>query len=1635
MINREEAQKQLQELRVKNWKTTRIEQMKGLPTTLAEIGFSLLGCDSQGKPIDTIRQYQHNNKNIEKFEALNSTERLEIFRILFPEFWQLVEQAWQLLTQLPYQIGYQRKAFRLPNNPEFFCDRRYQWLMQLLQVVEGYEQPLAWFAAWTPYLGYYGADTLGILFAAAINENNERGQEIFDILIASANGEHEIGAMGRHVTRGLLVSSNAKGWEFIEKMLLAAQRQEGLRQVILETIDEAHPEAFKRMIRLILEHNLTRFSAVVRGVDVWLGLGWESSNQKLIKQILEQISLFLEDSEARINGFNSDDPQRLYCALWTLGFEDAMSAIPYAETCLNNPNPEIRFVAVYFLFQLGFKQSKIALFPALEDTDLRVVTQALLSIYSHHEKDIKNSDLFERLESILSHFPEKEKELPPIVWDWIKLKVSQRTVAGALVNNLGERTPKSLIPYLSLCEPYTRANIAEKLAKIQPWDQEIRETLFSLIGDSSQWVREKVIQQLSKVKITPEEAIYLETLLNRKSGDLRRGILTLLLNQDDTESIVAAERLLKSKKLLQRQAGLELLQEMIQQKRQIETCRHYAKTYQETHQTLSEAELNRLKLILAQETEEPSLENGLGLVNLEELNPITSPKLKQTPVLVSAKTMGYLVSLDQLIHEHRQIPIIVENYQGKQEELLGNVNWNFPNPNSEVPLEKDLERLPLRDLWENWYQQLNEQDNLELVRAIAIQFNHQLYLNQNHFNLSDPLSQLQTVLNSLENQVNELSQLKYPSIIKSILMWLIRLYPPDNLFDFLLDATVITINAIDWKKVKSNRNLLWTINDSLLGWVHLTESLRPYFISSWKESHQIRFWQIIQWITNSLEHLYYNHNYLGEIIATYHAGGVTKADITAYLILRKPIQSQDNSTTHSYYKYRHNFNDLSQITRRKHTELDLLLKEISHQIRQRILDIELNRGDLPTAASEPALALSSVEGIIPIIQLLQGLGKNTLVRGYTYDNLSKSAVFSHLIRVSFPAEADTPQQFAKEAKAAKISQERLIDLAFYAPQWSNYVEEALAWKSFTEAVWWIHAHTKDNNWQVPSEIRESWVAQVTERTPLSAESLVDGAVDVDWFKRIYQDLKGEKWQKIINAAKYASSSGGHKRSQLFAQAMLGEIEPQTLITRITEKRHQDTVRALGLLPLGKGTQREKDLLQRYQIIQEFIRTSRKFGSQRQASEKLAATIALENLSRTAGYRDPQRLEWAMEAQTVADLVEKPQTITLDDVNISLAITNGEPVITVEKQGKTLKSIPAKISKNADIIALKQRKQDITRQGSRMRVSLEEAMCRGDSFTPEELEKLCHHPVLSPMLTQLVFIGDEEIGYPVEGGKALQSFNGKNKIIKSSYLRIAHSHDLLTTQQWHLWQKDCFEKERKQPFKQVFRELYLLTPAEKATDTFSNRYEGHQVNPRQALALLGKRGWITCPEEGVRKTFHKEGISVWVSFLEGFYTPADVDGLTLEGVSFTPRGEWKPLKLQEIPPRLFSEVMRDLDLLVSVAHQGGVDPEASLSTVEMRSALVRETCRLLKLTNVQLQNSHVLIEGKLGSYSVHLGSAIVHRQPGGSLCIIPVHSQHRGRLFLPFADDDPKTAEVVSKVLLLAKDQEIKDPTILEQLLN
>lgn len=214
---------------------------------------------------------------------------------------------------------------------------------------------------------------------------------------------------------------------------------------------------------------------------------------------------------------------------------------------------------------------------------------------------------------------------------------------------------------------------------------------------------------------------------------------------------------------------------------------------------------------------------------------------------------------------------------------------------------------------------------------------------------------------------------------------------------------------------------------------------------------------------------------------------------------------------------------------------------------------------------------------------------------------------------------------------------------------------------------------------------------------------------------------------------------------------------------------------------------------------------------------------------------------------------------------------------------------------------------------------------------------------------------------------------------------------------------------------------------------SRRYAGHQVQPSKTVALLKGRQWTVSYEEGLQKVFYAENLIVRLYAMADWFSPADTEAPTLETVQFFDRKTYKGVPLDQVPPVLFSEVMRDVDLVVSVAHVGGVDPEASLTTVEMRRVIVSESLRLLKIENVRLDGNYARIDGTLGEYAVHLGSGQAYKQAAGALSIIPVHSQHRGRLFLPFLDEDPRTAEVLSKVVLLSDDTKIKDPQILVQL--
>jgi uncharacterized protein DUF5724/uncharacterized protein DUF4132 len=1654
MLTPEQAQEALRRVRVEEWVNRRLAGLRPFPKAVDETVRAIIdpkmARQFSAHPMHWVENTlpRQAERLAEAIDGMSPAAGEALFESLFPRMGRHAEAAWRMQQRQPYQSGWTRRALRLPHHPELTRAGRGLWLQDLMNAVRGHEQDVRWFAAWAVHLLPHETQRLGGLFAAAIDSGGKDGEAVFEILRASANGEHEIGGMGRHIPVAFLQCQRPDAWEFMEQMLLAAQRQEGLRQSILEAVDFAHPEAFRRMVRLILDENLGRFSATVRAMDVWLGFQWDSAGGGSVNQVLEPLLGFLEEPSRREEALAGDDAEQVFLALWAMGFEDAMPAMDRAEALLHDERPAHRFAAAHFLTVVGLPTARERMLCLLEDDDPHLIVEGLKAINRMLEKEIRGrSDLFPRVERALDRLPEKKTSLKPLIWPWTACVIDRRELSITLVRVVGDRLIGDLLPHLQRMSARARHLVALSISRAKALRRHgERELALTLAVDSSESVRRDALEALKKIKITEREAKTLEDHLRRKPSDLRRAAIEALMHQPNPRAVASAERLIASGKKLQRLAGWEILRLMIEADRAVNSCRKILETQTTDEKTLTDDEQRFIDQISQEEIEPVTLEDGLGLFNPKEFS--RAEPVRDLGVRCHSKAaVRILRSLHEVVLEHSDTLITLDTGSGSEEVPLGSGHVGRVRRDWSVPLEEDLNRLPLREVWESWLTErpatMRDRDGLELVRAKMMM--------RGHLDHGIPESALKRLYGSPVFSDEERGT---AHTVRWVLHWLVAIEDPPGQVAFRLDAAESALASLKPQELavrvqdfQGNEHLARPSFDH-----HLFHPLMTQLGDAergWTDEHTARLWRLAKWWDTPVRP---GGGLIGRAMgmamkavnieiprhrppwrlafAAFEAGAANRADV-----IDSVLGTAAEINRHHFRKMSSLGEALDRQRRDTSPECSPPLQAILSECLERVLEIELQRGDTPTAATDAALSIRRLDGIATLLRILTTLGKDSFTRGWSHDRESRASTLSHLVRVTFPAESDTPDQFAAESRRTGIKERLLLETAVYAPQWARHIEAALGWESFAEGVWWIYAHTKDRHWSVDKHIRDVWAAEVNERTPLTGEELLDGAVDVQWFHRVHSALGPERWEEIDRAAKYSSGGSGHGRARLFADAMRGELTRDACMERILTKRNQDCMRALGLIPLPESDAQEGEILSRYEAQQEFLRTGKKFGSQRRESERRAVEIGMANLARTAGYPDPLRLQWAMEQRAVADLAEGPVTVEAEGVTVTLSVDDlGDPQIAILRGERALKSVPAKLRKHGEIKALRERRTELRRQASRMRHSLEFTMIRGDEFRPKEISDFTRHPLLWPMLENLVFAQGRSLGYLSEDGGALLGFDGgSTPVDPGESLRLAHPHDLLAAGQWNEWQRECFLHERIQPFKQVFRELYPLTDAEIRDATISRRYAGHQVNPRQALALFGARGWVHHPEEGLRRTFHDAHLSAHVAVMEPLFTPADVEGITLEGVVLWRTNENRIADLTEVPPRLFSEVMRDLDLVVSVAHRGGVDPEASASTVEMRASLLRETLEVLHVDNARIESSHAFVEGALAKYSIHLGSGVVHLVPGGMLGIVPVHAQHRGRLFLPFADDDPRTAEVMTKVLMLARDREIKDPQILAQI--
>lgn len=576
----------------------------------------------------------------------------------------------------------------------------------------------------------------------------------------------------------------------------------------------------------------------------------------------------------------------------------------------------------------------------------------------------------------------------------------------------------------------------------------------------------------------------------------------------------------------------------------------------------------------------------------------------------------------------------------------------------------------------------------------------------------------------------------------------------------------------------------------------------------------------------------------------------------------------------------------------------------------------------------------------------------------------------------------------------------------YAPAWLGIIGDYLGVPGLKKAGLWFHAHMNE----VFSPEKQKAVAAYS---GISPSDFAAGAFDAEWYRQSREGV-GEKYFKMLyDSAKYIAGGSLHKRSQLFTDASEGKLDGAALADEVMRGRNKDRFLAYSLIAPAD----DAEALEKYLFIRKYQKEASAFGSQRKLSETRCAETALGNLARAC--EESERFARRMECLQFDSFVDWFSGVEDGEFLYRILIDgDGFPSLEASKHGKILKSVPSGAKKTQTAQTASQNVKLLREMHRRFRTDLEQAMVRRETYSGAELKTLYKVPIFAPMLGRLLYVRE---------GKTIEYSDG---ISDNDIFNIAHPHDMTLENSWLYWQNYVCEKQIKQPFKQVFREYYSPTPDELRGANVSQRYAGAQISARKAAALASSRGWSV--NDGIYRIFYKEKIKAELYAGFTFFTPADTEPPVIEQVVFTNCETGAAVNISSVPPVLFSEVMRDVDLLVCAAACGLSDPEASASSVEMRASLIKALSPLLGI-NATVDGRYAVVKGSYGEYSVHLGSGSVQMKGRGAIAIAPVHPGGRGRLFLPFADDDPKTSEIISKIVLLSQDGKIKDPIILKQI--
>ena len=413
-------------------------------------------------------------------------------------------------------------------------------------------------------------------------------------------------------------------------------------------------------------------------------------------------------------------------------------------------------------------------------------------------------------------------------------------------------------------------------------------------------------------------------------------------------------------------------------------------------------------------------------------------------------------------------------------------------------------------------------------------------------------------------------------------------------------------------------------------------------------------------------------------------------------------------------------------------------------------------------------------------------------------------------------------------------------------------------------------------------------------------------------------------------------------------------------------------------------------------------------------------------------------------------------LTANDVTLAWATSDGKARKTVPKavregHGETLKQTRARV-KEIDGA----RKSTIAR--------LESSWINGTDWSLQDWQaQYERHPLRRPIVQSLVWRitqGDETLAMMPRPDGWVDANGRPVSAPKEGRVSLWHPLDE-TPEDVLAWRRQILSAELTQPIKQAHREVYVLTDAERETEVYSNRFAAHILRQHQFRALCNERDW-RYELMGMWDSHNIPSRPIPSRDLTAEYQVEMAEGggesemgialhLASDQVCFLD-AEQQRVPLADVPPIVFSELMRDVDLFVAVTSvandpnwtDGG--PEGRFGTyweahafgdlsqtAQSRKELLEELLPKLAISkHCQIDGKFLVVTGKRSTYRIHLGSSNIQMLPNNRyLCIVPGRSTGK-QVRLPFVGDGILSI-ILSKAHLLANDDKITDRTILSQM--